>query len=64
MITKQPMCPHCGTEHEIDKSESYHLYDTDDYEEVICEECEKPFFVKSMVTYEFETEKEIEDFEI
>jgi len=62
MYTKEPVCPHCGTEHNIDQNESYHLYGTDDIEELTCGECEKVFFVKVHTTYSFETEDDIDNF--
>lgn len=54
--SKNIICPHCNYVYDIDKNESYHLYGTDDIEELTCGECEKQFFVKVNVSYSFETD--------
>lgn len=59
---KDFICPHCGGDYDIDQNESYQLYNTDDIEEIVCDKCEKPFFVKVHKKFTFETEKEIDDF--
>ena len=61
-MSKEPICPHCGAEHNIDKNESYHLYDTDDIEELTCGSCEEIFFVQVHKTFSFETKTDIDDF--
>lgn len=62
MTAKEPICPHCGAEYNIDKNESYHLYRADDIEELTCGECKEVFFVKVIIKYTFKTEKELGDF--
>jgi transcription elongation factor Elf1 len=52
---KQLICPHCKTEYDIDKYESYFLYDSDDIEELQCGACEKHFRVKVNTTFRFST---------
>lgn len=61
-MEKEPKCPHCGEKYDIDSNESYHLYSTDDIEELECNNCEKEFFVKVITSYHFETEKDLDDF--
>lgn len=50
---KNPICPHCNTEHDIDSNESYFLYETDDYHQLTCNSCEKEFWVRTNATYSF-----------
>lgn len=58
---KQPICPHCDAEYDIDKNESYFLYNYDEENhELICDGCEKEFWVKPVITFTF-TSAECED---
>jgi uncharacterized CHY-type Zn-finger protein len=61
-MTKEPICPHCREEYDIDEHESYHLYDTNDLEELICGNCESSFCVKVYKRFSFKTEKDFEYF--
>lgn len=61
MNNPQPICPHCSSEYDIDKNESYYLYSTDDLEELVCNDCEKSFWLKVHVAYSFETAEDVED---
>jgi len=61
-MSKDFICPHCGEDYSIDENETYHLYDTDDIEEIMCGKCENDFFVKVHKKFSFETEKELDDF--
>lgn len=58
----QPICPHCDTEYDIDKNESYFLYNHDEEErhELICDSCEKEFWVQTVTIFKFST-SEFED---
>lgn len=60
--SKNPICPHCDATYDIDSNESYHLYSTDDIEELQCNNCEKEFFVQVHNTFTFETQIDIDDF--
>ena len=60
-MSKDIKCPHCDAVYDIDSNESYHLYSTDDYEELNCNECEENFWVKVMTSYTFETSRNHED---
>lgn len=62
MRHKSPLCPHCGCVYDIDDRESYHLYTTDDIEELDCNDCGNVFFVDVFTTFSFETQKDIDDF--
>ena len=62
IMSKDFNCPHCGSDYSIDENESYHLYDTDDIEELTCGSCEKEFFVSVHKSFSFEVKTDLDDF--
>ena len=59
VMNKQPKCPHCGTEFDIDRNESWHLYSKDDADqEVECDSCGREFEVKVHCQYPFSTDEQ------
>ena len=61
-MSKDFNCPHCGSDYSIDENEKYHLYDTDDIEELTCGICEKEFFVSVRKSFSFEVKTDLDDF--
>jgi len=53
---RQPKCPHCGEDFDIDRNEAWKLYDDDGTHEVTCPSCEMDFQVESHATWTFSTE--------
>lgn len=60
-MEKQPICPYCNNEFDIDKNEAYFLYAEDDFHELQCGNCEEEFWVRTNVTYTFTSEKNVDD---
>lgn len=59
VMNKQPKCPHCGAEFDIDRNEAWHLYSDDDSDmEVECDSCEREFEVKVHCQYTFSTDEQ------
>lgn len=55
---KQPKCPHCGAEYDIDRHEAWELYSDDDEHEVDCGTCELSFRVRTITTHVFSTDEQ------
>ena len=60
MHNKQPVCPHCKAVYDIDKNETYHLFDPrEENHELYCPSCEKYFNVVPHVTFTFSTDLDL-----
>ena len=62
MNNEQPICPYCGTSHDIEENQSLELYDRDEGDhEIECESCDKKYTVSVIVEYKFSTEDQPDD---
>ena len=61
-FNKQPICPHCNEEQNIEYHELFQLYDDSDYHEIQCNDCKEFFYVETHCTYRFSTAKDQDDF--
>lgn len=57
--TDKPVCPHCGTEHDISESGTYRLYEEGEHN-ISCENCDLDFVVKTSVVCSFSTDDQPE----
>lgn len=55
---KQPKCPHCGSDFDIDRNEAWFLYDDSDRHTVECPVCEQEFDVVSWASWTFHTDEQ------
>jgi len=57
---KNPKCPHCDHEADIDENEWWFLYDEDAPHFVECPACEKEYQISSRATWTFDTDEQDE----
>ena len=57
-VNKEPKCPHCGEDFNIDRNEAWRLYDENDTHTVECSSCEMDFNVNSSATWSFSTDEQ------
>lgn len=55
---KQPKCPHCGEDFDIQDNEAWHLYDDNDTHDVTCPSCDLDFQVNSSASWSFSTDEQ------
>jgi uncharacterized Zn-finger protein len=58
---KNPKCPHCGDDFDIEDGEAWELYDDRDTHEVECPNCNLEFRVSSIAQWSFSTDEQEED---
>jgi uncharacterized Zn-finger protein len=56
---KQPKCPHCGADCDVNENEWWKLYEEGEHE-VTCPHCDGDFTVSTMVSYSFSTDTQEE----
>lgn len=61
-LNDRPKCPHCGHDCDIGKNDWWGIFTTDgDVHEKDCPSCGRPFKIKSVVTFKFTTDEEVQD---
>ena len=55
---KQPKCPHCGEDFDINDNEAWFLYDENYTHDVECPSCELSFRVNSSASWCFSTDEQ------
>lgn len=57
-MNKDPKCPHCGSDFNIEKREAWFLYDENGPHEVECASCNMEFQVSSWADWKFSTDEQ------
>jgi uncharacterized Zn-finger protein len=57
---KNPKCPHCGEDFDIDRNEAWFLYDESDTHDVDCPRCDMEFRVNPIASWSFSTDEQEE----
>ncbi|MBX5089392.1 hypothetical protein [Rhizobium lentis] len=55
---KNPKCPHCGHDYDIQHNEAWHLYDENGPHDLECWFCEEQFKVSSSASWSFSTDEQ------
>lgn len=56
VMNKEPKCPHCGSDFDIQQGEAWFLYDENNTHDVECKSCNMEFQVSSHAHWSFSTE--------